>query len=649
MPHNGSYGGDTGGGNQTGSEIVALLEALPAGSKLDALTGLDNLPFNNPLITVPDFNNTGTGWYEVFRIQGSIVGQFLTDFLIRIAGTANTETMRVTVSGNTNDNSDGSLAITSKVVRSTLSTPASVATRMRLVRDKTTPENIRVLLQVNTAALMAGTAVSLVSSPQPTETLGAFVDRSTTLDDVIFEEDMTEWLTDNTQQAVAGNMHIGGRPMTPLGWKAGLEALPLADRMSKRYINDYIAAAPADLTVNYSSEIGSTGDPADQGWTKEGYAAAYTMVENQYGYDRLLHVEDTVTNNTAGIYNALPATTGAEMWANGWRWEIDMRVDGGQPYHWLSADSTYGAGSGRWLFQQEINGADAQLIIGSTTYVFAGKATEFLHISVVCQANTDVASVYVDGAFVATLARTNYSSSDVNLRHSSASSVSVDEDFWILNSNFMVMTTAQASVTLTREQIEDGVHSVMPNVVNTPTVFLTKGTYTIGTSFEIVNGSDKTMTVQCETGGTMLFNGNPTIQIAPGRRAEFEMTSFPRGVIWAVTGSVETQVAQPNTLKLMVDATGNITFRHPDNTYTGGVTIARVAGQAAGAWTIIPDDDPGFVYGVGNTYITCHPIGSADRVVATPAFTVGEPEVHTYSSTLGARIDMPFTVELAWT
>ena len=457
-----------------------------------------------------------------------------------------------------------------------------------------------------------------------------------------------------TDDAPDGAMAIdtfSSRPMFKFGTEANNRSFIATSRFG---------VAAASHTINYSVDT-LDGDPELNGWVYQGDNATeqaasesrINVIDNQYGYDKLLQIVDDTTSYPIGMYAVPTDQAMQDMGANGWRWEFDVRVDSGVDdalVCYVDLDSNYPpASSGaRWLVQFHDNGTN--VIISSLTNTIPANGIvadsgELIHVSMQVEPNETLCNVYVNGVHVGSETCDLTSSRSPGIFHTSGSSGKNNMTAWLLNSNFMVMSASDTTITLSKEDLDYAIRHNTPNVINSTNVLLPKGTYDIGTSFTLINGSEHDMDVRGVDGSNMIFNGNNFCTVPPYGKGEFVMTSFPRGVIWAVSGAKEGDPdLADNYVKINVQLTSaGATLLNRIGTYKGGITLNRLA---TGQCQIVPDDAAGHSFTTDNSYAIACSIDTSGSEV-TVNYSGGYLDVHTWNSS-GAAADVNFAVELHW-
>lgn len=331
--------------------------------------------------------------------------------------------------------------------------------------------------------------------------------------------------------------------------------------------------------VSYYADV-NDGSYSAQGWVDDGRAQDKTIVNDQYGYPTLLRIQDPVSSFASGIYHTLDDATLQSMRSNGWRWDFTMRVDGGAVFNWLQATSAYNGTAGRWIFN--VNVFSGSIVVsdnsGTGNSADLGNIDKFVRFSIQCDPNTDTAQLYANGEFLFDLGFQTLANTEGRLFHTSGSSASADEDYWLLDSVFFSLDSTTRN--LTRQEIEGNIRYNIPTVENTVNVTVPKGTFSLGTTFSVVNGSSKDAIVQGVDGDPQLFAGSLSFAIPPYHEVTFTQTAHLRGNVWTtdVRSAVEPAPVD-NHLRLSINAGATAVLDRKGN-WTGNVTFsARQAGR----------------------------------------------------------------------
>ncbi len=399
----------------------------------------------------------------------------------------------------------------------------------------------------------------------------------------------------------------------------------------------------SEHTAFYYADSGN-GEPLDQGWltpaAHDGSGIIIAPVQGQYGYPALLHIVDATSNSPVGIEHLLDTTAEAAMFTNGFRWDFGARVDAGDTFAYIQVTSAYSGTAGRWIFSMNRSGTDTTITFtGGGSVTVTGDA--ITNVSLVVPAGQTTGKLYVDGTYAFDVPYAALTITQGKVLHTSGSSGSLDEDFWIRDSTFFAL--ASTTKVFTREDIESNIRYHVPTVENQMTLTIPKGTYGIGTAFTVVNGASQPALVQTVADDSQLFSGKPTFDVMPYKEVTFTQTSFPRGNNWAIEGGkYATEHSGGNTLQLTVNAAGVLQSRHGN--YLGGITVTRVA---AGVYTIVPTEAAGHIFSLANTYISSSAIFTGGGYTAHPEFVAGEPSINTQNSA-NVDTDSDFSVSLTW-
>jgi len=401
------------------------------------------------------------------------------------------------------------------------------------------------------------------------------------------------------------------------------------------------ATVIAPYSASYYADVG-TGLIDEQGdWelNASDTGGHVTVVENQYGYDQLLHIVDNTTAYPVGIHHNLSSEAQVNMGTRGFRWDFSARIDAGSTTQYIQVTDDFKGTAGRWLLFMAVSGDDLTITAetgGGTAII---PASAFHTYSVILGAGDTEARLYIDGvqSFGIPFNTASYTTSFII--HSSGSTSSADEDFWIRDTTFF--TATNSSRTFHREDIEASIRFNIPTIPNEVTMYMPKGTFAVGTQFTIVNGSNLPATLESQVGDIHLFEGESSIEVNPNNELVFTQSASPRGCTWTTLGGHRktTVHSMGHSLQMTVSSTGALLSRH--GSYTGNINIVKLT---TGQYQLQVGS---FVFANSNSTLIPSAHHGSVAHVAVGDYTGGYPEVRIFDFS-AAQVDTDFTVALYW-
>ncbi len=387
-------------------------------------------------------------------------------------------------------------------------------------------------------------------------------------------------------------------------------------------------------TVSYYSDF-SDGFLSPQGWNST-QGNNITLVDGQYKYPRLLKLEDKETGSSVQMDHAITDGLAASMRSKGFTWEFATRIDSGYVYHYMQFTTAFNGTAGRFLLGMERIGVDLHISVdGGTVQV---PANEFHTFTLSALPNENVAHLRIDGVYAGSVTYSSHSVTSSAILHTSGSSASTDEVFWMISSNLISFDTN--SINLTRAQINENITYVIPHSSQDMSVYIPRGTYPIGAKFTLINGTTQPCRVSAELGDLQMFGRDTKFYLQPYQKSVFTQVAHSRGNTWSVDqhNAVDTD-SKGYWIEVVLDATGSIRARHGNYHAMEALTSTKVATghyQLAIARELVD----------GRWANTATAIGHNPRMTAC-VVDGGGVAVRTWDAT-GTPIDNGVTVTLSW-
>lgn len=223
-----------------------------------------------------------------------------------------------------------------------------------------------------------------------------------------------------------------------------------------------------------------------------------------------------------------------EAFARGIRMDVRFKFDRTDTSHVqfaLEPRNSSGFSAGRFMIDLT-RSSDTEVTVsdGTNSWVVPTRGRVANYTIIKAAGDGSDFEIYVDGALVGTGARNSYNGSRGIFIWNNANNG--EGDSYLHSVSTYVIEAGAHDHAFSKEDVENNMEFVVPNIITETNHTIAKGMYEIGNTFTIVNGSTEVANISATTGDTMIFNGATTEAIPPFTTRKYVQVGVPLGTTW---------------------------------------------------------------------------------------------------------------------